>query len=73
MKKRKKLVLFVFIFAYIFILLLLRGKVVEKSRQIYQKEKELLELEYRVNLKKMEFLKMCFLNEEKQHYYAEKK
>ncbi len=73
MKKRiKRGTLILIIFVYLFLLLFLRGKVIEKSKEVYKKEKELLELEYRAMNKKMEFLRFLFLDSEKEKYYVEK-
>ncbi len=74
MKKRiKKIFLFFFIFLYLFLLLLLRGKVIEKSKEVYKRERELLELEYRTQNTKLKFLKLCFLEKERKDFYAERK
>jgi len=70
---KKRIFLFLFLFFYLFSLLLLRGKVIEKSKEVYKREKELLELEYRTQNTKLEFLKLCFLEEEKEDFYAQKK
>ena len=73
MKKRlKRGTLILIIFAYLFLLLFLRGKVIEKSKEVYKKERELLELEYRAMNNKMEFLKSLFFDSEKEKYYVEK-
>jgi hypothetical protein len=74
MKKRtKRILLFLFVFFYLFLLLFLRGKVIEKSKEVYKKEKELLELEYRSQNTKLKFLKLCFLEQEKEDFYAQRK
>lgn len=73
MKKRiKRGTLILIIFVYLFLLLFLRGKVIEKSKEVYKKEKELLELEYRAMNNKMKFLKGLFFDSEKEKYYVEK-
>lgn len=59
-RKIKKIFLYIIGFIYMFLLLFLRGEVVKKSREVYKKEKELIEMEYRVELERVELLKITF-------------
>ncbi|MEO0294437.1 MAG: hypothetical protein ABIM85_00265 [candidate division WOR-3 bacterium] len=71
-KKIKRKALILILFLYLFLLIFIRGKVIEKSKEVYKREKELLELEYRAINNKMEFLKALFFDSEKEKYYVEK-
>ncbi|MEN3043892.1 MAG: hypothetical protein ABDH37_01555 [Candidatus Hydrothermales bacterium] len=71
-KKFKKTKIILFIFLYLLFLLFLRGKVLEKSREIYKKEKEILELYYRATNTKIELLKTLLGQPEEERKYVER-
>ncbi|MEN3046195.1 MAG: hypothetical protein ABDH49_04345 [Candidatus Hydrothermales bacterium] len=68
--KFKKTKIILLLFMYILFLLFLRGKVLEKSREVYKKEREILELYHRTINAKIEFFNALLNKQVEEKSYA---